>query len=423
MYSLAPDAVYVFERALEDERSAARIERMLHALGRALGSVKRVDDDDIPEMIRIEGWQNARLRQGHHSEHSDPSLVFGTLAVGRTADTRAMLERCPEGSPASLVHQLLGGGGSNVHHEQPNSNRVCRSRVQFDTIYGCPHGCAYCGGGKVAVINTNVEEFVEREVIPLSEANPWQKVFMFNSSLSDTLAFEPEYGMSEILAEYYASTPDQHYLIHTKSANVDWMRDVEHRGHTIALWSVTNDTTSRVIEPGSATTQERIAAARVCQEAGYSVRVKLKPIVPVVNWRQECEQMVEQMLTQVRPENIGLCMVAWMPAAELESIIAPDLLDQGFLEAMRASAEEMAGVLPGPFPHEVRAEVYGFYLEQIRKHDPDVPVFLCTESLDMWHEFEDRLGYGAGQYACGCGPQSPPGAREIECIGAPVGCG
>lgn len=209
--------------------------------------------------------------------------------------------------------------------------------------------------------------------------------------------------------------------MHTKSANVDWLLDLDHRGRTILLWSISSATASRRVEPGSATMEERIAAARRCQQAGYPVRVKLKPIVPLVNWREECAELVARLLAEVRPENLGLCMVAWMPAADLEGIIDPGWLDPRFLAAMRDSAEAMAGVLPGPFPHEVRAEIYGYYLEQIRRHAPEVPVFLCTESQAMWREFEDRLGVDAGHYACACGPQSPPGVTELDCVGAPRG--
>ena len=268
MYALSPPAIYVFDRALENERSAARVEGMLESLGRDLSSVEQVTDADIPEMIRAQCWESARARQGMHGEHSEPALVFGTLGMDGPVETGRVLENCPAGTSSSLVGQLLGSGGANVHHEKHDSNRVCRSRVQFDTIYGCPHGCKYCGGGKVAVINTNVEEFIERQVIPLSAANPWQKVFMFNSCLTDTLCFEPEYGMSALLADYYASTPDQHYLIHTKSANVDFLLDLDHGGHTIVLWSVTSETASQIIEPGSATTEERLGAAGRCQDAG-----------------------------------------------------------------------------------------------------------------------------------------------------------
>ena len=419
MYPLSPPAIYVFDRALQDEASAARVEAMLGALGRELSSVQRVTDADIPDMLRREPWQNARLRQGMHTEHSEPALVFTTLRIDEPVEVGPVLEKCPAGTSRALVAQLLGRDGELVHHEPPDSGRVCRSRVQFDTIYGCPHGCKYCAGGKVAVVFVNVEEFIEQKVIPLSAANPWQKVFMFNSCLTDTLCFEPEYGLCELLADYYASTPDQHYLIHTKSANVDFLLDLDHRGHTITLWSMTSETVSRIVEPGSATMQERIEAARKCQQAGYTIRYKFKPIVPLENWREECEQMMELVFADTRPENIGLCMVAWMSAQELEQIVDVSLLDRQFLNVMRASAEQMEGVLPGPFPHQVRAEVYDFYLREIRKHDDSVPVFLCTESSQMWREFEGRLGANAANYVCGCGPQCPPGASRLEYLGEP----
>jgi len=419
MYHLDPPALYACERALDHPASARRIERMLGGLGRTLDAAVPVRDDDIPELIRSHQWQHARRRQGTVAEHRDPALVFATLRFDQAPPIRPVLERCPPGTSSGLVGNLLGHGGLNQHTEAHDSGRVCRCRYQFDTLYGCPHGCAYCRGGTVSVVFTNLEEFVERQVIPIAEANRWQKVFMFNSSLSDTLCFEPEYGLSELLARTYASTPDQHYLIHTKSANVDFLTRLDHQGHTIVLWSLTSATVSRVVEPGSATTEERVAAARRCQEAGYTVRYKLKPIVPVRGWRDECARMIELAFAHTRPDIVGMCMVAWMPADELEACIDPELLDPWARRAMETSADAMRGVTPGPFPHEVRAEVYGFCLDEIRRHDADVPVFLCTESPAMWHEFAERLGTDAGSYVCGCGPQSPPGARRLERLLAP----
>ena len=420
MYDLEPPSVYVFERALEDQRSAQRIERMLAALGRDLGSAERVTDADIPQLVADNGWQTARWRQGRHPRHGDPSLVFATVRFEDKPDPADALKACPPGTSSRLVDHLLGRGGLTIHNEAPSSGRVCRSRYQFETAFGCPHGCQYCSGGQVAVVFTNLEELLERQVKPIAEQNPWQKVFMYNSSLTDTLCFEPEYGLSKLLAEYYATTPDQHYLIHTKSANVDGLLGIDHRGHTIVLWSLSGHTPSRVVEPGSATTEERIEAARKCQQAGYPVRIKFKPITPVKGWRDECREMVELLFARVRPGNIGLCFLAWMSLDELKACIDVDLLDPSCVEAMEVHAESMKGVITGPFPHHVRAEVYGFYLDEIRTHDVHVPVFLCTESRDMWREFSPRLGLEPGSYACACGPHCVPGCRIVQRVLAPA---
>jgi len=421
MYPLQPPSVSVFDRALADPRSAARVEGMLAALGLNFDAVARVTDADIPELIQRHGWADARLRQGLLGEHQPLSLVFNTFRFDEAPPAGPLMSACPSGTSSGLVNNLLGHGGRELAREQFTSQRgVCRARVQFDTIYGCPHGCRYCAGGKVSVIFTNLEGFLARHVIPATESEPWQKVFMFNSALSDTLCFEPEYGMSKLLADYFSGTPDQHYLIHTKSANVDFLLDLDHRGHTILLWSLTGDTASRVVEPGTASGPERIEAARRCQEAGYPIRFKLKPIVPVRGWREEYRELVALLFARVRPESVGLFMLAWMDADELENCLDPDLLDPAFLQALRDSASTMKGVRAGPFPHAARCEVYSVLLDEIRKHDREVPVFLCTETTEMWQAFGSRLGVAPHNYVCGCGPQCAPGLRQLDQVLVPM---
>ncbi len=420
MYDLRPEAVCVLEGIMDDPRCAARVERMLAAIGLGASDVRTVTLDDVPVMVRERGWTRARVRQGEHAEHTELDLVF-TRWLADAPDIAPVLARCPEGTPNSLLWTMLGHGGPQGHNERMDSARICRSRWQFDTIYGCPHGCTYCSGGKVATIFSNVEEYIERVVIPTAEANPWQKVFMFNSCLTDILAFEPEYGLTRLLSEYFAGTPDQWHLVHTKSANVQSLLD-EPLERTICLWSMTSASVSREFEPRSATTEERIDAASSCLAAGYPVRVKFKPIVPVRGWQEEAREMISAVMTQARPETIGLCFIAWMLAWELERIIPPEMLDPRFLQGMRDAAEEMRGFRPGPFPHDLRAEVYDFYLREIRRYDREVPVFLCTESRAMWSEFGPRLGFGPRDYPCGCGPQCPPGTRRVSQPLVPEGC-
>ncbi len=422
MNPLSPPTVYVFDDVFGDAVSLQRTERMLASIGRSVASCERVTEADIPEMIRRNGWQTARNRQGTHGPHTDPSLVFRRMGFGEEPDVRGILSACPPGTSDWLVLNLLGYGRRNIHHEPPTSGRVCRPRYQFDTLYGCPHGCKYCPAGKVAVVFTNIEEWIERDVAPITRANPWQKVFMFNSALSDTLCFEPEYGLVKALARFYAATPDQYQLIHTKTGNADALVGLDHRGRTIALWSLTSESVSRDVEPGSGTMMERIAAARRCQQAGYPIRFKFKPIVPVRNWRQECRAMVEAVFANTRPDNVGLCTVAWMGAEEFRQAFDVATLDPAFVKAMDDAAGSMKGIATGPFPHEVRAEIYSFYLDEIRKHNETVPVFLCTESPRMWDEFAPRLGLKASDYACGCGPQCPPAAVRVQSLIQPDTC-
>ena len=75
----------------------------------------------------------------------------------------------------------------------------------------------------------------------------------------------------------------------------------------------------------------------------------------------------------------------------------------------------MEGLRCLPFPDDVRARIYEVHLAEIRKHDANVPVSLSTENFRMWGEFTHKLGMTATNYVCGCGPQSTPGKKKLDC--------
>lgn len=83
-----------------------------------------------------------------------------------------------------------------------------------------------------------------------------------------------------------------------------------------------------------------------------------------------------------------------------------DQLDPAFATAMHEQEEALRGVQTGPFPHAARAEVYRFVIAQIRRWDERVPVYLSTESREMWDELEGELGQSKRAFTCGCGPMA-----------------
>ena len=60
-------------------------------------------------------------------------------------------------------------------------------------------------------------------------------------------------------------------------------------------------------------------------------------------------------------------------------------------------------------PHYGR--VYRFLIGEVRRWDPDIPVFLSTESREMWDEMADEIGQSPRSFMCGCNPVQVPGPR------------
>ena len=200
-------------------------------------------------------------------------------------------------------------------------------------------------------------------------------------------------------------------IVHTKTWNTDWLRGLRHNGNTIFVWSISGPTQSRLIEPKTGSTAERIAAARVAQEAGYPIRYKFKPILPVRNWREEAAESVELLFRHTKPDVISLCVYMWMDIDELLRRVPREMLDDAFVQAAIDQRETMQSTNARPFPPEVRAVIYEHYLKEIRRWDPDIPVSLSTENFAMWKQLGPTFGSTATNYVCGCGPNSTPGRR------------
>ena len=259
----------------------------------------------------------------------------------------------------------------------------------------------------------NVEEFVEH-VDKLMVENPWQTVFRFDVE-TDCLILEPEYGTCRALVDHYAGLHDRYLILFSKSDNVDFLLDLEHCGHTIMLWTLSTPTVSRHIEVDTATTEQRIEAARKCQEVGYTVRFKCKPIIPIANWREEATATFEMLLAALEPDNISMEMLFFDSVAELRELFDIELFDPDFMAMMEQW--EASGQMTDkahPIPPDFRQQVYDHYVAEIQRLSRETPVSLCAETRDMWDRMGGKLGMDSGSFVCNCGPIAVPGLRADQ---------
>ncbi|MCK5803502.1 MAG: hypothetical protein KAI66_11745, partial [Lentisphaeria bacterium] len=95
------------------------------------------------------------------------------------------------------------------------------------------------------------------------------------------------------------------------------------------------------------------------------------------------------------------------------NMLDTNLLDPEFVEAAREAQEEMKDSRHGPFPHAKREEMYRFLIAEARKHDKKIPLFISTETADMWDSLADVIGQNPRRFLCGCNPVQGPGLRHI----------
>ena len=417
---MTPMKVYALDGVRDDPTCLARMERMLNALGIEPGDVVWFGRENAADVVGEvqELWPPETVPEGRVRTFMRP-LVFTKIDLSfRRPDLAPLLERCPEKTPVDVLRKMFGHMVTAIdqhpHERDQHDNCVCWPTYNFGTMTGCPHGCQYCGAGRTGKfigIALNLEEYMQKVAGPVVEANPWNKVFRMILSGSDHIAFEPEYGVHELFAAKLSEYEGRYGLIHTASSNVDWLVDLPNRDKLIILWSTTCEAVARDIEPGTGRAIDRIEAARKCQELGLPVRFKFKPVIPVRNWREEYAWIIEQALKQCEPESMGFCLYIWNTYDSLVKSIDPELLDAECLSAARDAVEEMKGSRNGPFPHRVRKGVYRFLIGEARRWNKDVPLYISTETRQMWDELKDELGQDPSCYVCGCSSVALPGRK------------
>lgn len=419
MYRMKPPAVFVSDRVLESDECRRRLTSFMDATDAPDWEVVR--DEDIPQMLELPVWTRTRGRAGAREQIFDPVFLFHTFRFDDSRDdVRGRIAAANPGFDATRLRSYFLGyhhfnwfnSGQPADDIKPNPEHVCRPCWRLNVSPGCPHQCAYCSLTGFMVIGLNMSEYL-RQLDRLMEANQWQLTYLVDD-ISDVLVYEPELDLFSEMVRFFGTKKDRYVVAHTKSANVDFLRELPHNGKTIMCFSLSAETQSTQLERGAGTTEERINAARKCQEWGMPVRFKFKPIIPVREWRDEARDMIHEVFAQTRPDNLSMTSLMWMGFDDMASCIDLDLLDPAFVEAARqAAASDWEHPRLRPFPHEFRREIYEFYHREVRAIDGQVPLTLSTESLAMWKDLDAMLGVGPGNYTCGCGPRAVPGLKTL----------
>ncbi|MEW6356504.1 MAG: spore photoproduct lyase family protein [Planctomycetota bacterium] len=420
MYVLKPDHIFAHEALKSKPDALERLRRFLNTMGRSEADVDWYAPTDVFRVSsEVAAWspdKNApqwKLRQ--------PVVFTNFVTDGSTAEDDPILKNPPAGVALHKANYILGYMLPYTFHHTPEkdaeSRTVCWPSKFLGSVAGCPHGCVYCGdgrGGKALVIALNVREYVDQVLRPILDDNPWQRCFLMIGMGADMATLEPEYGLYEDFLNLLSKYEDRYAYFHTNGDHVDWVERLTHRERLIGVWSLCSNEAAAVLEPCAPPASSRIDAMAKLNRWGVPVRVKMKPVLPVRGWQESYANCIKELLTTVKPETLGFTCLIWNSFEQLQKMLDTNLLDPTFIEAARNAQEEMKDSRHGPFPHSKRAETYRFLIREARKHAPKLPLFLSTETNEMWEELAPELGQKGRKFFCGCNPIQGPGPRFLK---------
>lgn len=173
---------------------------------------------------------------------------------------------------------------------------------QFHLAQGCPAHCQYCylagslQGPPVIRVYANLPSILENLK---HYEKPDQDTTYEVSCYTDPLGIEHLTGSLAACIRYFGTRDRAHLRWVSKFDDVDQLLDLPHQGHTRCRFSINAASVSRFLEGGTASVSQRLQAVRKLAlpraqgGGGYSVGFVIAPIMPIENWREEYQQLLD----------------------------------------------------------------------------------------------------------------------------------
>lgn len=179
---------------------------------------------------------------------------------------------------------------------------------QFHLAEGCPAHCQYCYLAGSLQGPPAIRVFANLPLIlknTLNHRHPGRVTSFEASCYTDPLSIEHLTGSLEETIKFFADHPDTHLRFVTKFDSVDPLLDIEHNGRTRWRISLNAEPVSKRLEGGTTSIAARINALRKLAlpkdqgGGGYPIGVVLAPIMPIENWQQEYEQLLDNLRSRL----------------------------------------------------------------------------------------------------------------------------
>jgi spore photoproduct lyase len=265
---------------------------------------------------------------------------------------------------------------------------VCCNYLVLNVLSNCPLDCSYCflqeylANNPAVKVFTNVDDALT-ELEAVLRGHPERRFRIGTGELADSLALDPLTGLSRILVPFVLGFSNAVLEIKTKTDCIDELLDIDADERVVVSWSVNPPEVVETDEPGAATMQERIMAARRVQHAGFRVGLHFDPLVEYDGWEQGYGETIEAIFSHVDPRG-----VAWVSLGTLRLTPGLESAIRRRGIAGRILGSELVPSADGKSRiwYGLRSRMYRFVIDRLRAIEPRLPIYLCMESPFLWRK-------------------------------------
>jgi len=269
---------------------------------------------------------------------------------------------------------------------------VCPQFWELKWALGCPYSCSYCYlqgtlYGKKHFRMKNPSELKKELEKLFTWADKIGVTLLLNAGeLSDSLAVpHATKELLEVLREVLQNHPHHRILMVTKAGLPQTHRFIKSakglEEFLIVSYSVNAHSVAKAFEIAPSPS-ERLKAAREVRESGFTVRLRLDPVIPVESWRTEYGKLIEEIFASyVEPERITIGTLRGLAKTLKYS------KDKRWIVYLKSGEKTGWGLKLQP---EIREENYIYIIEKLKEGGYKGSISLCKETRSMWQRLVSR---------------------------------
>ena len=237
------------------------------------------------------------------------------------------------------------------------------------------------------VAYVNIEDFLE-ELETVFSTNPDQVFRVGTGELTDSLALEGILPYSDYLIPFFNKKKNAVLELKTKSDRVQELLNQNDPSNVIVSWSINPPEIISAEEKGTPQLEQRLNAARLCQEKGYRIGFHFDPLIHFPGWQRAYEDLIDRLFATLSPENIEwISLGSFRYRPELKSIIK-----QRHRDSLLFNSEHVASK-DGKFRYirPIRNEMYSHIRDRLQERSKDLSIYMCMETKEVWESVTGKL--------------------------------
>lgn len=264
-------------------------------------------------------------------------------------------------------------------------NYLCCGYWVLRVAENCPFSCNYCvlqgyyPHNDIIFFNNYLEAL--SELIKVLDENKDKTYRIGTGEFTDSLALPEMWNWNKRLIPVFANRSNAVLELKTKSINIKKLLRIRERKNLVVSWSLNSPYVWEFEEKGTPPIEDRIRAARVCQEEGFVIGLHFDPIFEYKGWEKDYTRVVDLLSKNLDPKRI-----IWISLGTIRFM--PEVLEK--IRRVRNKSLVLAGEyvlgIDGKFRlfKPIRIKLYRFLFGQLTTWYHDLGIYLCMESKEIW---------------------------------------